>query len=782
MPLTDQARIASERRHPRLVDLWFALQPLRSVVRFMQSGAHPDDEISAMLATLAFRDGVNLSFACANRGEGGQNDIGTEATQTLGVLRTAEMERAADLLELRLYWLSESPTDSIFDFGFSKSGEETLAKWGHARSLARFVHIVRTERPDILCPTFLDVPGQHGHHRAMTALAHQVMHAAADPAFDSPLPPWQIAKLYLPAWSGAGQSYDDDLPPPPATLTVQATGTDPVTGWSYAHIGQQSRAFHLTQGMGRWVDPADERDWPLHLAVSTVPGPDKTLLSGLPATLKDLPETGPAAAALSEAQSAIDSAIAAFPDSAEILEAATEATQALLRAEEELADYVHPNRLTDKRAQLARVIRLAAGVQVHASLDRDALRPGQGAVLKTTVRHPPEVSVRVTPTLPEGWTHDGNQITPTGAARATDPYPDVYQPLAPRAPALTVAITALGTTTQTTVPFEVPPVLQPRHSLAVNRQAVVLNRAAGVDPIEVTLAEQYPQTAAAAFRLPKGWHSTLAPNGLRLEPPQNPDLGLTALPLTLDGAPAQATRIVNYPHTGPRLHSAPAALRVRVIDAEIPDAHVGYIGAGKDRVAHWLTAIGARVTEVDDQTLADPAAPAAFDTLIIGIFALRFRPGLAAAMPLLHAWTARGGTLLTLYHRPWDGWDPKTTAPKPLEIGQPSLRWRVTDEAAAVTHLIPDHPLLTTPNVIGPEDWVGWHKERGLYFAKSWDPAYQALLEMADPGEAPHHGALLSAEIGAGRHTHTSLILHHQMEQLTPGAFRLMANLIAPRR
>ena len=104
----------------------------------------------------------------------------------------------------------------------------------------------------------------------------------------------------------------------------------------------------------------------------------------------------------------------------------------------------------------------------------------------------------------------------------------------------------------------------------------------------------------------------------------------------------------------------------------------------------------------------------------------------------------------------------------------------MTDETAEVRHLA-DHPVLTTPNRIGPEDWAGWVKERGLYFAKSWDEAYTPLLEMADPDEAPHRGALLVADIGKGRHVHTSLILHHQMENLVPGAFRLMANLIAPR-
>ena len=195
-------------------------------------------------------------------------------------------------------------------------------------------------------------------------------------------------------------------------------------------------------------------------------------------------------------------------------------------------------------------------------------------------------------------------------------------------------------------------------------------------------------------------------------------------------------------------------------------------------MAHWLGAMGVDVTVLSDAELAGDLT--AFDTVVIGIFALRFREGLAAAMPRLHAWAEAGGTMVTLYHRPWDNWDPDQIPPLRLEIGQPSLRWRVTDQAAEVTHLV-EHPCLSTPNLIGPDDWAGWVKERGLYFAKSWDPAYVPLLAMADPGEDPHHGALLVADVGRGRHVHVALILHHQMENLVPGAFRLMANLIASR-
>jgi hypothetical protein len=120
--------------------------------------------------------------------------------------------------------------------------------------------------------------------------------------------------------------------------------------------------------------------------------------------------------------------------------------------------------------------------------------------------------------------------------------------------------------------------------------------------------------------------------------------------------------------------------------------------------------------------------------------------------------------------------------PHRLRIGQPSLRWRVSDPAAPVAHLAPDHPLLNRPNRIGAEDWDGWVRERGLYFAAEWAPAYEKLLAMADPGEAMLEGALLSARVGEGRHTHVALALHHQLEALVPGAYCLFANLLAPAR
>ncbi|MSU88840.1 PIG-L family deacetylase [Rhodobacteraceae bacterium 2CG4] len=784
MPLTDRARLEDEARHPLIVELWRALQPLQTVVSFMNTGAHPDDETSALLAALAWRDGIDISCACATRGEGGQNDIGTESGAALGVLRTAEMEAACDVLGLRMYWLSEGPGDAIFDFGFSKSGKETLGRWGKDRTLARFVHILRRERPDIICPTFLDVPGQHGHHRAMTEAAHLVMDLAADPAFPgTDLPPWQVKKLFLPAWSGAGQAYDDDLPPPTATLTVPGAGRDPVTGWSFERIGQQSRACHATQAMGKWVPAGTERDWPLHLADDRVDGAGASLSSGLAVKLTDLKDCPH----LAEAQARMDAARTAFPDAEAILAEASAALAALRRGTGALTDpqrAAFGHKLTRKAQQLSQLIRLAAGVDVHAVADRDFARPGDAVRVTLETRSGRAEALSVEPILPHGWIADtrGDAITLSvgDTARPGDPYPDSYLPGAPPAPAVSVRITARGQTSETVLPLRPAPVVLPARSAAPSPAAAVLNTATDTRTLALTLTDVAPAGAEPALTLPEGWQAERTETGFRVTAPAVLPEGAYRLTLTLDGQPAQSVRRIAHGHVAPRALATPAVVTVRAVNVALPDARIGYIGGGNDRVDHWLAAIGVDVTALTDAELASEGALAGYDTLLVGIFAMRFRAGLAQAMPRINDWVRAGGTLVTLYHRPWDAWDPDTIPPARLEIGQPSLRWRVTDENARVT-VLADHPALNTPNRIGPDDWANWHKERGLYFAKDWDPAYTALLSMHDDGEAPLTGALLAAEIGRGRHIHTALILHHQMERLTPGAFRLMANLVTPR-
>ena len=757
----------------------------------MNTGAHPDDETTPMLAAMALRDGVKVSHACSTRGEGGQNALGTETEKDLGTIRTREMERAAAVLGMTQYWLSEMPDDTIFDFGFSKSGAETLGKWGEERTVKRFVQILRCERPDIICPTFLDIPGQHGHHRAMTRTAFKAVELAADPsAFaELDLPVWQVKKLYLPAWSGAGDAYDDDVPPPPATVTFDATGADPIMGADYAQIAQWSRGFHKTQAMGHWVASGQPSVWPLHLAwvANGDTGKESSILDGLPVSLAGLSGYAGApelAEDLGAAGAAIDAAIAAFPGDAETAKSARQALNHISKAyascpPSAAGEVLH--RLVTKRRQLAQVIALASDLRASLDFSEYDVRPGDTFTADLNL-YSQGLDLRPHLHLPDGWTatdwKDGQcQITLGQDAPVSDPYPDTWFPDRPNSP-VSVTLTWQDGDHLLEQPLDplVPLNVLPKYSAVLSNNQAIL-RLPDLEPITIEVSDIHPKGAAISATCPDGWKVAQDGTTITFMPLDMVKPGPYEFGLSLDGTPASTIHRMQYDHTGVIYRSEPAVMRILALDVMLPNGRIAYIGGGSDLVDQLLRNIGVQIDSIAEADLANINFDS-YDTILVGIFAFRTRPALSDRLDDLHSWITSGGNLVTLYHRPWDNWEPSRTPPAHLKIGKPSLRWRVTDENAEVTHLNPDHALLNTPNTIGPDDWAGWQKERGLYFASEWDAVYEPLLSMADPGEEPLIGSLLSAKIGAGRHTHTGLILHHQMPKMVPGSYRLLANLL----
>ncbi|CAN5127602.1 PIG-L family deacetylase [soil metagenome] len=799
--LADRDLIRRQMGDPALLRLSRALGRLTSVVTYMNTGAHPDDEHSGLLAALRYRHGMRVVVCCSTRGEGGQNALGEERGGALGVVRTREMEEAARALDASIAWVGHGPEDGVFDFGFSKDGDDTLARWGEDRIVGRMVEAYRRYRPDIVTVTFLDVPGQHGHHRAMTRAALAAFEQAADAGaypeqIAAGLTPWQVAKLYLPAWSGAGNSYDDEEPPPPATVSVGAAGRDPATGATYAQLGEQSRFFHATQGMGRWRETGPQ-SWPLHLARSaTRANAEDSILDGLPVNIGALasePGTPPAMArALGEAQAAIDSAVAAFPDRPAVTAATLRAANAIEAARAACSPALAPrvmHRLERKAQELDAVLFEAAGLAVRAYANPPRLAPGgAGKLVVTASLDDPGAAVSFGVAAGEGLAASAGTATDKGVVFAvaadagagfTSPYPPHFDPLAGNSGvAATVSAIIGGRSVRRSVDLDEPLRVLPAASLALDPDAVVVNLAA--PPAAHAVTARVTGEGAAALQPPAGW--SVAGDGARftLTPPANLAAGRFAIAATLDGKPAYGVRKASYPHVGTMEWAEPAALPGLAVRAALPaGARVAYAGGGNDRVEVWLRRLGVEVTALDAEALARGDI-ARFKTIVVGIFAFGNNRDLAAARKRLRSWVEAGGHLVTLYHRPADGWSPEETPPRRVEIGLPSLRWRVTNPAAPVTQLLPGHRLLTTPNPIGPDDWAGWDKERGLYFAARWDAPYEPLLAMSDKGEAPLEGALISGAIGKGRHTHCALFLHQQLDRLVPGAFRLMANLVQP--
>ena len=209
------------------------------------------------------------------------------------------------------------------------------------------------------------------------------------------------------------------------------------------------------------------------------------------------------------------------------------------------------------------------------------------------------------------------------------------------------------------------------------------------------------------------------------------------------------------------------------LDLTIRGHEVGYVPGAGDRTAEALEQMGYKVTVLAGTDLK-PERLRELQAVVFGIRAFNVRTDLAAQLPALFAFVEQGGTVIEQYNRPNDL---KTNRLAPFELKLSNDR--VTDETAAMTFLVPEHPALTTPNKITSADFEGWVQERGVYFPNQWDEHFTPLLACNDPGESPLKGGLLVARYGKGYFVYTGLAWFRQFPAGVPGAYRLFANLVS---
>jgi hypothetical protein len=233
--------------------------------------------------------------------------------------------------------------------------------------------------------------------------------------------------------------------------------------------------------------------------------------------------------------------------------------------------------------------------------------------------------------------------------------------------------------------------------------------------------------------------------------------------------------VIDYPHTPPRLLFRNAEATVSAFPVVVPERlRVGYIEGAGDGGPNALAQLGIHVERLNsDSVIAGDLSR--FDVIIAGIRAYEVRPDLAAANSRLLRWVAAGGTFIVQYQRQ----EFAAGGFAPYRLGMGRSADRVTDEAATVRLLVPDHSVFTRPNRIEPSDFDGWVQERGLYFMSEWDERFTPLLEMSDPGEPSRQGSLLLARHGQGHYVYVALSLFRQLPEGVAGAYRLLANLVA---
>ncbi len=794
-------------------EIQLALQKLNVLGRVLYIAAHPDDENTNLMALWANGSLYDAAYLSVTRGDGGQNLIGPELGERLGVIRTEE------LLDARRIDHAKQFFTRAIDFGFSKTADETMRIWGHDKILADVVWVIRNFRPDVIVTRFSPEDQKtHGHHTASAILAREAFSAAADPnRFPEQLAfvkPWQATRL---VWNTSPFFFTNrNLPFDPTGLTVlEAGGYNPLLGKAYTEIAAASLSMHKSQGVGSPPRRGARKEYfkPLEGQPMT-----NSLFDNVDTSWSRVPNSDSIAAEIGQIISKFHPADPAA------------SVSDLLKLRQAMNEINDDSWIPEKKAELDKIIAACLGLHIEASTANETFTPGQTATIKLEAITRSNVPV----------TLQGVQFPNTGDSMKIDaalPVNElVTKDLSCKIPDNTPysqpywlrkqgALGAFSVDDQKLVGLpENPPAVPIEIVLQVNGQELrylldtkyrTVDPVAGevrralviAPPVFAKLADSvfvFPtgqpkpisvQVTAATgpvkgelkLALPQGWEVSPAsvPIDLKaanaetvatfnVKPPNQNSEGTLRAIVSIDGRDYSLARVrISYPHIGVQTLMPPAEAKLVRADVRKKGDRIGYIPGAGDDVPESLRQLGYSVKILSEPEITAKNL-AQFSAVVLGIRAYNTQETISNWLPEVFAYVKNGGVVIAQYNTLADL---KSTqlGPYPLEIS----RDRVTDENAEVRVLAPNHPLMTSPNKITSKDFEGWVQERGLYFPNKWDAAWTPILSCNDPKEKPLDGGLLVAKLGKGFFIYTSYSWFRQLPAGVPGAYRLFANMLS---
>ncbi len=791
-----------------------ALEKLNVLGRVLYVAAHPDDENTNLMALWANGSLYDAAYLSLTRGDGGQNLIGPELRERLGVIRTQE------LLAARRQDHAQQFFSRAVDFGFSKSSDETLRIWDRDKILADVVWVIRRFRPDVIVTRFSPEDHlTHGHHTASAILATEAFKAAADPKrFPEQLKfvkVWEAKRLIWNTspffFSNRKQAFD------PAGLTTLATGGfNPLLGKAYTEIAAASLSMHKSQGVAR---PPTRGLRPEYFKLLEGAPMTQGIFDGVDTTWSRVRDAQGISAQVTQLNAAF-----APNDPAASIPKLIELRGALEKLPNEWA--------TEKRADVGALIAACAGLHIESATEDSTITPGQSLPIKLEAINRSAVTVQLlSARLPisgetialdvslkrdELWTKELSAKVP-----ADTPY---TQPYWLRQPA-TLGTFAVADQRLIGLP-ENPPAFPIELTLQIGGAKIpytVETKYRTVDPVAGELHEDLviappvfanfsnpvfvfgdekpkavsvrvtPSTGAVQGTLrleaPNGWRITPASVPIDLKtagdeanatftvtPPAAPNESSLRAIVTVDGHDYSFARVrIAYPHIGVHVLMPPGEAKIVHADISKTGQSIGYIAGAGDDISQSLEQIGYSVKMLEPSEIKAKNLER-YDAVVLGIRVYNTREQITNWQPELLAYVKNGGVVVAQYNTT-ARLKTKEVGPFPLEIS----RDRVTDENAAVKILAPDHPVMNQPNKITEADFAGWVQERGLYFPDKWDSAWTPILSAHDPGEPPRDGGLLIAKDGKGYFVYTGYSWFRQLPAGVPGAYRIFANMVSLR-
>ncbi len=805
---------------PNAAEIFEDIQKLNFLGSALYIAAHPDDENTRLIAYLANEVKANTAYLSLTRGDGGQNLVGPEIRELLGVIRTQE------LLAARRTDGGSQMFTRANDFGYSKHPDETLKIWNEDEVMADVIWAIRKWQPDIIVNRFDHrTPGRtHGHHTASAVLSERAFDMAGDrsvyPEQLRYVGEWQPRRQFFnTSWWFYGSQEKFAEADKSNMISVDVGVYYPLKGKSNNEIAAESRSMHKSQGFGSTGSRGTQSEY-LELINGDLPEDKEDLFSGINTTWTRVKGGEPIGKILKSVQKNYN-----FENPAASVPALVKAYRMIKALPDGYWKRV-------KQQEIEQLIQACLGLYVEAVADDFSATPGdeieiameainrsnvkvdlwkvsilsteKDTMLNLPLENNQENKFYKKVTLPENidytnpyWLNKKSELgmytVEDQLMRGLPETPRKFQV------AFTLNIEGEGMTIFKDVvyktndpvdgevyrPFEITPVV-----FANLSEKVYIYADNEPQTIEVLL-KSGKKNVSGKLQLchGEGWRTEpesidfeLALKGeekkfaFQLFPPEDQS-EYAIVPMATVNGKAYIDEIVSieYDHIPTQTVVRDASAKVVKIDLKKAGEKVAYIMGAGDDIPSSLQQIGYKVDVLEDGQITLENLKN-YDAVIMGVRAYNTEERLKFHQPKLMEYVKQGGTMIVQYNTSFRLKVPmEELAPYPIKVS----RDRVSVEEAEVRFLKPEHPVLNWPNKITQKDFDGWVQERGLYFPNEWDERFDAILSSNDPGESAKDGGLLVAKYGEGHYIYSGYSWFRELPAGVPGAFRLFANLIS---
>lgn len=801
-------------------EIYEQLQKLNFLGSVLYVAAHPDDENTKLISYFSNEVKARTAYLSLTRGDGGQNLIGSELRELLGVLRTQE------LLAARRIDGGEQLFSRANDFGFSKEPNETFSIWNKNEVLSDVVAAIRKFQPDVIINRFDHrSPGTtHGHHTASAMLSMEAFDLAGNkksfPEQLSETEIWQPKRiLFNTSWWFYGSEDKFEKADKSKMIAINAGVYFGLKGKSNGEIAALSRSQHKCQGFGTMGTRGDEPEY-LEFLKGDFPKDATNLFDGINTTWSRVKGGEEIGAILYEIEKNFN-----FKDPSVHLPKLMEAYNLVNKLEDK-----HWRNI--KKKELENIIIASAGLFLEGISAVQSTNPGGEFSLKIEAVNRSNQDVEFVDAIflnnPESGKIIGQKLEKNKTFKIekalqiapntgyTSPYwlnekgtlgmyavkdKDMIGKPESKRLQLQWNLKISGQNFQIFKdvvykfsdpekgeiyqPFEVLP-----EATATVLNDVTIFSDSKSKSISVKIkAGKANLKGKISLNIPKNWK--VSPQEIDFEialkndeklvyfevsPPSFENKGTISPQITLEGKNyIQKLTTIQYDHIPKQSVLMPSEASVVRLDIKKEGQNIGYVEGAGDEIPQSLKQIGYNVRIIKPEEITENSL-SEFDAIVMGIRAYNVVSDLQFKQRYLLEYVKNGGNLIVQYNTSGRRtFNVPDLSPYELNLSND----RVTDENAKVSFLDATHPVLNHPNKITDADFQGWFQERGLYFPDQWGKEFTPILGMKDPGESEKRGSLLVAKYGKGYYIYTGLSFFRELPLGVPGAFKLFTNLIS---